>query len=115
MVGEPEPETKTAVLEPCEEVRKNLSRWSDWDINLMVAISKAESNCNMDRVGDTNLTYQQNGRTYGYSIGTLQVRILPGREWCETGDYYECAHQIFLGQGYRAWSVYKNGRYLKYL
>ena len=114
MVEEPKP-AETAVLEPCEEVLNGVSRWTDWDINLMVAIAKAESNCHSDRVGDTNLTYTQNGRTYGYSVGALQVRILPGREWCETGDYYLCAHNIWLSQGYRAWSVYSNGRYLKYM
>lgn len=81
----------------------------------MVAISKAESNCRENAKGDMHLTYQQNGRTYGYSIGPLQVRILPGREWCETGDYYQCAHNIWKSQGYKAWSVYKNGAYKKYL
>lgn len=81
----------------------------------MVAISKAESHCRADAVGDTTLTYTKNGRTYGYSIGTLQVRILPGREWCETGDYYECAHSIWKGQSYKAWSVYTNKSYLRYL
>lgn len=81
----------------------------------MVAISKAESHCRADAVGDKTLTFTKNGRTYGYSIGALQVRILPGREWCETGDYYECAHNIWESQGYRAWSVYTNKRYLEYL
>lgn len=81
----------------------------------MVAISKAESHCRDDAVGDKTLTFTKNGRTYGYSIGALQVRILPGREWCETGDYYECAHNIWKSQGYRAWSVYTNRRYLEYL
>ena len=80
----------------------------------MVAISQAESSCNQEAVGDTNITFTQDGRTYGYSIGSLQVRILPGREWCETGDYYECAHTIWQQQGYNAWSVYKNGRYLAF-
>jgi hypothetical protein len=80
----------------------------------MVAISQAESHCRHDAVGDTNLTYEQYGRTYGYSIGPLQVRILPGREWCEE-DYYECAHTIWSGQGYKAWTVYNNGAYLAYL
>lgn len=81
----------------------------------MVAIAKAESNCRDDAKGDMNLVYTKNGRTYGYSIGTLQVRILPGREWCENGDYYQCAHNIWKSQGYKAWSVYKNGAYRKYL
>lgn len=80
----------------------------------MVAISQAESNCREDAVGDTTLTYEESGRTYGYSVGALQVRILPGREWCEGGDYYACAHEIYLSQGYNAWSVYSSGRYLEY-
>lgn len=92
-----------------------MSRWNDWDINTMVAIAKAESNCRADAVGDTTLTFQKNGRTYGYSIGPLQVRILPGREWIETGDYYEGAHQIWLAQSYQAWSVVTSGKYRQYL
>lgn len=81
----------------------------------MVAISKAESNCREDAVGDRHIEFTQNGRKYGYSIGSMQVRILPGREWIETGDYYEGAHQIWKTQGYRAWSVYTNGSYLKHM
>lgn len=96
-------------------VRKEVSRWNDWDTDTMVAIAKAESHCRADAVGDTTITFENNGRTYGYSIGTLQVRILPGREWCETGDYYECAHAIWTRQGYNAWSVYQNMRYLEYI
>lgn len=92
-----------------------MGRWSDWDNSLMVAIAQAESNCRADALGDTNITFSYNGRTYGYSIGPLQLRVLPGREWCETGDYYECAHTIWLQQGYKAWSVFTNGRYREYL
>ena len=92
-----------------------MSRWNDWDINTMVAIAKAESNCRPDALGDTTLTFQKNGRTYGYSIGALQVRILPEREWCETGDYYRCAHIIWQRQGYNAWSVFTSGKHRQYL
>ena len=82
----------------------------------MVAISQAESHCNMDAVGDKTLTYQQNGRTYGYSIGALQVRILPGREHCEKSEnYWQCAHNIWKTQGYRAWSCFTNNRYKDFL
>ena len=82
----------------------------------MVAISQAESHCRTDAVGDTNITYEYAGRTYGYSIGALQVRILPGREHCEDGEnYWECAHSIWLSQGYRAWSVWSNNKYLDFM
>ena len=103
------------MVEPCGKVRQNVARWADWDVAVMVAIAQAESNCREDALGDTSLTYSQNGRNYGYSVGPLQVRILPGREWCETGDYYDCAHNIWKSQGYKAWSVYTNGRYWQYM
>ena len=103
------------MVEPCGKVRQNVARWADWDAAVMAAIAQAESNCRENALGDTSLTYTQNGRTYGYSVGPLQVRILPGREWCENGDYYQCAHNIWKFQGYKAWSVYSNGRYKQYL
>ena len=96
-----------------------LSKWGDWDVNLMRAIAEAESSCREDAVGDGALAYIDNNREYGYSVGALQVRILPGREICENDTssdiYYECAHNIWLLQGYSAWSVWTNGRYLEYL
>ena len=103
----------------CDLVLAKLSRWGDWDINLMRAISQAESGCNEAAIGDGHLVYYEYGREYGYSVGALQVRILPGRELCEndtsSNDYYECAHNIWLSQGYSAWSVWLNGSYLQYL
>lgn len=82
----------------------------------MVAISQGESNCSVDRIGDSELMFEENGREYGYSIGELQVRILPGREHCEDrSNYWTCAHNIWLGQGYNAWTVYNIGKYLDFM
>lgn len=81
----------------------------------MVAISEAESHCREDAIGDTTLTFEQDGRTYGFSVGPLQIRMLPGREWIETSNYYEAAHIIWQNQGYHSWSTYTNGSYLQYL
>lgn len=103
-------------LTGCELVRQQVSQWSDWDADTMVAISMAEANCSADARGDGSLTFQKNGREYGYSAGALQVRILPGREHCENQEnYYECAHAIWQSQGYEAWSVFSSGKYTKYL
>ena len=91
-------------------------------MNLIVAIAKAESNCRAEAKGDTTLTFkaEHNGklRTYGYSLSALQVRILPGREQCDTHDLatnVACAYKIYQGQGYKAWSVFTNGKYKKNL
>jgi len=89
----------------------------DWDVRLMTAIAMAESGCVMQR-GDGHLTSVVDGRTYGYSLGVLQVRILPGRERCDTEDpavLMSCAYNIYKGQGLSAWTMYTNGRYLRFL
>lgn len=118
MVGEPEPEAKTAVLEPCEEVYREVIKY-DWNIDIAMAVAKAESNCRKDALGDTNITYWNNGREYGYSVGVFQIRILEGREACDTYDLaknVECAYKVYSGRkSFTPWSVFTNGRYLKYL
>ena len=85
---------------------------------MMTAIAEAESHCRVTATGDTSLTYKQNGRVYGYSVSAFQVRILPGREHCDRHDLatnVACAHAIWRSQGYKAWSVYTNGKYKEYL
>lgn len=84
----------------------------------MAAISMAESGCRVEARGDGHLAYQVNGRLYGYSMSVLQVRILPGREHCDSHDLainVQCAYGIWQGQGYKAWSVYTNGKYRGFL
>jgi len=85
-------------LTNCEIVKAEIAKYSGWDVNVMTAISKAESGCRANARGDNHLTFQQNGRTYGYSLGPLQVRILPGREHCDTlntAALIKCAHDIY--------------------
>jgi hypothetical protein len=120
---QPTPEPKAApVATPtypkgCEHYAALVSKY-DWDFRLMLAIAKAESGCNPAAKGDTTLTYWQKGRIYGYSLSLFQVRILPGREHCDTTDpqvNVACAYAIYKGQGLNAWTVYKTGAYRKYL
>lgn len=98
-------------------VQQEVSKY-DWDINTMMAIAHAESSCRPEAKGDTSITYVLNGRIYGYSLGAFQVRILPGREDCDTHDVatnVACAYKIYKGQGLKAWSVYSSGKYLGFL
>lgn len=113
----------------CEAVKLEATKYTGWDPSIIAAISEAESlyegvSCNVKAKGDNHLTYQQNGRTYGYSVSVMQVRILPGREDCDKYDLVvsiKCAHDIYIsqraitGNGYTAWTQYNNGEYLRYL
>lgn len=101
----------------CEKFRPLVQQY-DWDDNVMMAIMRAESSCNPDATGDTTLTFQRYGRVYGYSVSLLQVRILPGREHCDSHDpatNIACAYRVWQSQGYGAWSVYTNGSYSRFM
>lgn len=98
----------------CEAYREEVSKY-DWNINLMLAIAKAESGCRTDAVGDN---YPIRG-LHAPSCGLFQVRSLKGRPSCEalkdpsTNIYW--AYKIYKGQGLKAWSVYTKGLYKNHL
>ena len=87
----------------------------EWDSRLMMAIMKAESNCNPNAVGDT----WEIGGVTAPSCGLMQVRTLKGRPSCEQlkdpATNVATAYKIYQGQGLKAWSVYNNGKYKKHL
>lgn len=124
-VSPPEPPVPVELpkLTGCAAVRAEVAKYGEWNVALMTAISEAESSfrgkpCDVNAQGDGHLTYQLNGRTYGYSVSVFQVRILPGREHCDVKDITvnaKCAHAIWQEQGYSAWSVYTSGKYRKFL
>lgn len=92
----------------------------DWDAKIATAVMKAESKCDPKARGDTDLVYQENGREYGYSVGVFQIRILPGREDCDTYDLetnVRCAHDIYVAAGgkFTDWTMFLNGHYREYL
>lgn len=110
-VAEPKPKTG------CDAVREEASKY-DWNVSVIVAIAAAESHCNAGARGDGNLTYSVNGRVYGYSVSVLQVRILPGREACDSYDLavnVRCAYNIYKSQGLEAWTMYRNGSYRSFM
>jgi hypothetical protein len=43
------------------------------------AVMMCESGSRADAIGDGHLTYWQNGVKYGFSVGLMQIRYLPGR------------------------------------
>lgn len=105
-------------LSDCEVLAQEVKKY-DWDVRIALAVAKAESGCRANAVGDTTITYYNNGKKYGYSVGMFQIRILEGREHCDSFDIatnVACAYKIYRDAGsWRPWSVYTNGMYRKYL
>lgn len=103
----------------CDKVVTEIEKY-DWDTKLATAVMKAESKCDINTKGDTDLVFEENGREYGYSVGAFQVRILPGREDCDTFDLetnVRCAYNIYVKaeREFTDWSMYNNGKYREYL
>lgn len=106
-------------LESCDSAIAEIKKY-DWDRETAIAIMKAESKCDADSKGDTDLVFSENGREYGYSVGLFQVRILPGRESCDTFDIatnVKCAYDIYSSDGnsWEAWSRYNDGEYRNFM
>lgn len=98
----------------CEAHRSEIAKY-DWNVNLMMAIMKAESGCRANAVGDN---YPIRG-LHAPSCGLMQIRSLSGRPSCEAlkdpATNIAWAYRIYQGQGLKAWSVYTNGKYKSHL
>ena len=103
----------------CTKVIREIEKY-DWDTKVATALMKAESKCDINVRGDEDLIFEENGSEYGYSVGVFQVRILPGREDCDTFDLetnVRCAYNIYTDRGrdFSDWSMFLNGKYREYL
>lgn len=88
----------------------------DWDARIALAVMEAESHCKTDAVGDT----WEIGGIVAPSCGLMQVRTIA--EWRGTCEQLhnpefniDIAYKVYVGQGWKAWSVFNNGAYKKYL
>ncbi len=107
------------VSKDCAEIESEINKYY-WDTELALAVAKAESGCDAEARGDEELIYIEDGKEYGYSVGVFQIRILPGREDCDTYDVKKniaCAYEIYkkAGDSFTPWSMWNNGEYKKYL
>lgn len=95
----------------CEEFRELVEKYP-WDSKIMLAIMRAESGCN-PRSDNTGLNCDGSN-----DKGLLQINSIHGFSDAERLDpirSIEIAFRIWQNQGYRAWSAYSNGSYLKFI
>ena len=95
----------------CEEFREIVEKYP-WNSKVMLAIARAESGCN-PRSDNSGLNTDG---TYDY--GLFQINSVHGhsRSVLENpAKNTDIAFKIWQSQGYRAWSAYNNGSYLKFI
>ena len=99
-----------------KKIRKTFKDCPD----LAVAVAKAENRGMIpNKIGDGHLTFQQDGITYGFSVGIFQIRYLPGRpnpEELKNPDFnIKYAYEMFKGSGWSPWTQFRNEEYKKFL
>lgn len=110
------PPKPPVIKSPCEAMQTEVQKYTDWDANVMQAISQAENRgCDPLR---HNLTMSENHGVCVGSYGVLQVGCLhynDGESRDDLATNVAVAHRVWQKQGYTAWTMYKNGIYREFL
>lgn len=125
-IKQPEPEVQPSVLTNCEKLELELRKY-DWDVRVIFAIARAENGtCDPARHNETSTETHKdrNGNVICVgSYGALQVGCLhymPDEDRSDLATNVKVAYRLWSnrqkwGNGYEAWTMYTNGRYLKNL
>lgn len=95
------------------QLARNAGWTTSQDVSLATAISFAESGGRVDAVGGPN----KNG-TYDYGLWQINsVHKAYDKDKLLADPQYNAnaAHEIFVGQGWKAWSSFNNNSYAKFL
>lgn len=96
----------------CGQYRTIVEQY-DWDVNLILAIMKAESGCKPDSI---NWSDGHNGCTGSYGLMQLAcLHFSEGQDKLDVVTNIAVAYKVYVGSGLTAWSAYTNGSYLKFL
>lgn len=114
-------------MSPCEQVKKEIAKYSGWNVNTIYAIAQAENrSCSPTNHNETatETHKDKNGNVVCVgSYGPLQVGCIHYQEGENVDDMstnIKVAYRAFTnrekwGNGYEAWTMYNNGEYRKYL
>lgn len=93
----------------CEAYRGLVSQYA-WDVRVAMAVMQAESGCRPDAVSSTcDRGLMQINCVHSAKVGG-NLALLN-----DPATNIRVAFQVYSGAGWRAWTVYKTGAYLKYL
>lgn len=92
----------------CDAYRSTFSQYS-WNVNTAIAICKAESGGNTHALSPT--------KDYGLmQINSVHADMVSGdlSKLYDPTTNIQVAYRVYLSQGWRGWSSFKSGAYLRY-
>lgn len=102
----------------CDEdyITKEICKY-DWDSNIMIAVAKSENGYRMRGNNWKEDAYHVNNNGT-VDVGILMINSIHGHDLSYLLDYtknIKAGYQVWLRQGYNAWTDYLNGNYKEYL
>lgn len=93
----------------CNDYRSLVAQY-DWNVSIAMAVMQAESGCNPSAHSPTaDRGLMQINQVHAAKVGgNLNALFDPATN-------VRVAYQVYQGAGWSAWSVYKNGAYLRYM
>lgn len=115
-----------AIFDPQEELKKKIRAKFGEDTNTMLAIATAESGLNAGnkgyncKYGNESKACKPEDRQKAWSVdcGLLQINVIGKScpaELFDVDTNINEGYRKFKSQGFKAWSVYKNGSYKNHL
>jgi soluble lytic murein transglycosylase-like protein len=103
-----------AVVETGCETYRPLMQLYDWNVAIAMAIMKAESGCNPNS-DNTGLNRDGSNDKGLLQINSIHSDLISDSDRLVPEKNIQAAYEIYRGSGFRAWSTFNNGRYLKFL
>lgn len=120
------PSTPVQPLTPCDQMRAEISKYTDWDARIVSAIAEAENQACNPLIHNLSATETHKGADGSVicigSYGVLQVGCLHYSEGEDVNDLstnIRLAHKAWLsreewGVGYEAWTMFTNGTWKEF-
>lgn len=114
--NEPDATPQTPLPQGCEAYRSLIGQY-DWNVQIAYAIMRAE-NTGCDPAIDNRGLNSDGSVDYGlFQVNSVHAAEVGGNlaALYDPATNIRVAYTIYSGSGWRAWSTYNNGRYLRYL
>jgi soluble lytic murein transglycosylase-like protein len=84
----------------------------DWDVNIAMAIMRAESGCNPNAYGTNTNGSSDSGLM---QVNSCHFDLISDADRTIPELNIKAAYQIYKGSGWSAWSVYNSGKYQQFM
>ncbi len=97
----------------CEQYRSIVQKY-DWNVDIALAVMQAESSCISNR---DNSGLNKNGSNDKglMQINSIHSDLISDLDRFDPEKNIQAGYEIYRGAGWKAWSAYNNGSYLKFM